>query len=66
MKFNESKINLSVCIITYNHVHYIRECLDSIIPQVVNLNAEIIIGDDFSSDGTREILIDYKAKFLNL
>lgn len=66
MTLNENKTKLSVCIITYNHSFYIKECLDSIIPQVVNLNAEIIIGDDFSSDGTREILIDYKAKFPKL
>lgn len=49
--------------LTYQHRRYIRKALDSILGQEVNFNYEIVIGDDFSTDGTREILIEYKNKY---
>lgn len=51
---------LSVCLITYNHGRYIRKALDSVLSQKVNFNWEIIIADDFSTDDTRNILLEYK------
>jgi len=57
---------LSVCIITYNHVDFIEECIESILPQVAGFESEIIIGDDHSSDGTREILQQYRDKYPRL
>jgi len=54
---------LSVCLITYNHVKYIREAIESVLMQKVNFSWELIIADDFSTDGTREILLDYKDKY---
>ncbi len=54
---------LSVCLITYNHVKYIREAIDSILMQKVNFSLQLIIADDFSTDGTRDILLEYKAKY---
>ncbi len=53
---------LSVCIICYNQVAYIRQAIDSAIEQQVNFPIEIIIADDFSTDGTREIVIKYQQK----
>ena len=53
---------LSVCVMTYNHVNFIEQCLDSILNQKVNFNYEIVLGEDESSDGTREICIDYANK----
>ncbi len=57
---------LSVCVTTYNHVNFIEQCLDSILNQKVNFNYEIVLGEDESSDGTREICIDYAAKHPDL
>ena len=54
---------VSVCIITYNQEQFIRQCLDSILMQKVNFNYEIIVGDDFSKDSTRSILLDYQQKY---
>jgi len=54
---------LSVCLITYNHVKYIREAIESVLMQKVNFAWELIIADDFSTDGTREILLEYKEKY---
>jgi glycosyltransferase involved in cell wall biosynthesis len=54
---------LSVCLITYNHSNYIRQAIDSVLMQHVNFEWELIIADDASTDGTQEILLEYKKKF---
>lgn len=54
---------LSVCLITYNHEKYIKEAIDGVLMQKVNFAWELIIADDFSTDGTREILFEYKKKY---
>lgn len=54
---------LSVCLITYNHVNYIKEAIDGVLMQKVNFYWELIIADDYSTDGTREILLEYKEKY---
>lgn len=59
-------IKLSICIITYNHERFIAQCLDSILPEISNLNAEIIIGDDCSTDATRDIVLSYARKYPSL
>jgi len=53
---------LSVCLITYNHEKFIRQALDGIIMQKVNFSWELIIADDFSTDKTRDIILEYKEK----
>lgn len=58
-------IKLSVIMITYNQEQYIKKAIDSILKQTV-LPYEIIIGDDFSTDGTREILLSYKQRYPDL
>lgn len=52
-------IILSICIVTYNHENYIRECLDSILSQEMDFQFEIIIGNDCSTDNTAMVLRDY-------
>lgn len=63
MKENEEKIKVSVTLIAYKHGAYIRKCLDSIFSQKVNFRYEVIIADDCSNDGTKEILEEYKNKY---
>lgn len=53
---------VSVCVQTYQHASYIRECLDSILMQVTDFPFEILLGEDASTDGTREICIEYAEK----
>jgi glycosyltransferase involved in cell wall biosynthesis len=53
---------VSVCVITYNHARYIDECLNSILEQQAEFPFEICIGEDASSDGTREICQSYADK----
>jgi glycosyltransferase involved in cell wall biosynthesis len=46
---------VSISIITYNQAQWIRACVDSALAQDYP-NLEIVIGDDASTDGTREIV----------
>ncbi len=50
---------VSVCMVTYNHAPFIREALDSVLMQKVDFPFEICIGEDGSTDGTREICAEY-------
>jgi FkbM family methyltransferase len=49
-------IKVSVAVPTYKFSKYIEECINSIQSQIVNFEMEIIVSDDFSEDGTIEIL----------
>lgn len=59
----ESAPLVSVVVITYNHARYIRQALDSVLCQQTLFDIEILIGEDESSDGTREIVTDYMNRF---
>lgn len=50
---------ISVCIATYNGGKYIKEQLESILPQLTNVD-EVIISDDNSTDETIEIIKSIK------
>ncbi|APS39306.1 glycosyltransferase [Salegentibacter sp. T436] len=58
-------IQITVCIITYNHENYIAECIESIINQK-GIDYEILISDDNSTDYTPEICRSYQLKYPNL
>lgn len=53
---------VSVCVQTYNHEAFITECLDGILMQQTTFPFEVILGEDESSDGTREICKAYAEK----
>ena len=53
---------LSVCLVSYNHEKYIKECVDSILNQKVSFDIEILVGNDCSTDKTAEILEKYGDK----
>lgn len=52
----DTQMMLSVIIPTYKFAPYIKECVDSVLSQQVNFDYEVLIGDDFSEDGTVELL----------
>ena len=58
-------IVLSILVITYQHKKYIRKALDSVLMQKTSFKTEIIVSDDCSTDGTREILLEYKKRYGN-
>lgn len=54
---------VSVTVATYQHVNYVRACLDGILMQKTNFLYEIILGEDGSIDGTQDICMEYAAKY---
>lgn len=53
---------VSVSVVTFNQRQLIGRALDSILSQQVNFSYEIVVGDDCSDDGTREVLLDYQQR----
>ncbi|WP_310993585.1 glycosyltransferase family 2 protein [Aequorivita marina] len=56
---------VSVCVQTYQHALYIKDCLDGILMQKTDFTIEILLRDDASNDGTAEICKDYAARHPN-
>lgn len=54
---------VSVFVQTYQQVNYIEQCLNGLLSQKVNFEYEILLGDDYSSDGTREICKEYAQRY---
>jgi len=52
---------ISVVMPVYNHVHFVREAIDSILNQTYK-NFELILVDDGSTDGSSDILKEYVNK----
>lgn len=51
----DDKLKISICVTTYQHEKYIEKCLTSMLEQETDFEYEILIGEDGSTDGTREI-----------
>ena len=54
---------MSVLIVAYNHERYIAQALQGVLLQEVNFPYEIVVGDDCSTDSTRDILISFRDRF---
>lgn len=52
---------VSVCMLSYNHEKFISQALESILMQKVNFKYEIVVGEDCSTDNTRNILLEYSG-----
>jgi glycosyltransferase involved in cell wall biosynthesis len=52
----------SVQMLTYNHAPYIRQALEGVLAQKTDFPFEIVIGEDCSTDGTRELVFDYQRR----
>jgi glycosyltransferase involved in cell wall biosynthesis len=56
---------VSVFVLTYNQKLFVQEAIESILTQQYP-NLEIVIGDDGSTDGAQEILLQYQSKHPSL
>jgi glycosyltransferase involved in cell wall biosynthesis/RimJ/RimL family protein N-acetyltransferase len=50
---------LSVFVMTYNHGKFIHETMQGILNQQCDFDYDVVVGDDFSTDDTRDILLSY-------
>jgi glycosyltransferase involved in cell wall biosynthesis len=57
---------VSVVIITYNQTQYIAAAIESVLKQDAPFQYELVIGEDCSTDGTREIVSTYQKRHPNL
>jgi len=53
---------VSICCNTYNHAKYIKDAIDGFLMQKTFFPYEIIIHDDASTDGTRQIIKEYAER----
>ena len=61
-----SNPEISIVVCAYNRKNYIGQCLDSILAQKRDFPIEIIVGDDGSTDGTRDLLLEYQQKYSDI
>jgi len=54
---------LSVALITYNHEPFIRDALEGIMSQQVDFDWEVVVGEDCSTDRTRDIVREYADRY---
>lgn len=54
-------MKLSIVVVTYNQDKYIRTCLDSILMQEIDVDYEVLVADDCSTDSTPQICDEYGA-----
>lgn len=58
---------LSIIVTVHNEEKFIDTCLCSLLlDKIASLSVEIIVVDDGSTDGSRELLLSYKERFDNL
>lgn len=51
---------VSVRLMTYMHESYIKQAMDGIMMQEIDFKVEVVVGDDFSSDQTLDIIKSYE------
>ena len=54
---------VTVVIVTYNHARFISAAIDGVLSQKTSFQFEILISEDFSTDGTREIVQKYATAY---
>lgn len=60
---SKNEIKVSVCVVTYNQEKYIAECLQSLVDQETDFPFEIIVGEDCSTDNTREVVRYFSERY---
>jgi glycosyltransferase involved in cell wall biosynthesis len=58
-------MSISIVIPTFNRSDYLSETIQSILNQQVT-NLEIVVVDDGSTDGSREVLNDFQSRYQNI
>jgi glycosyltransferase involved in cell wall biosynthesis len=54
---------VTVWMVAYNQIKYFGQAIDSVLMQQTTFDFEIVLGDDDSNDGTRELCIEYANKY---
>lgn len=54
---------ISVFMLAYNHGPYIAQAIQSILDQKTDLDYELVIGEDCSTDNTRAVITSFKERY---
>jgi len=52
----QNDVRLSVSIVTFQQADYVSQAIESVLAQRTDFPVEVVVGDDASTDGTREVL----------
>jgi glycosyltransferase involved in cell wall biosynthesis len=63
MNVTSSPPKVSVLMTTYNHERYVKQAIQSVLMQKTKFEYELVIGEDCSTDRTREIIIDLQRRY---
>jgi glycosyltransferase involved in cell wall biosynthesis len=59
---NTGNAKVSVAMITFNQERFVAQTIESVLRQETDFPVELVIGDDFSQDGTRRIVTEYRDR----
>lgn len=57
---------VSVLMTTYNHAEYLADAIEGVVNQRCPFPFELIIGEDASTDATRQVALDYQKRYPGL
>lgn len=57
------KPKVSIFCMVYNHEPYLKDCLEGFLMQRCNFDFEIVIGEDYSKDSSRVVILEYANKY---
>ncbi len=60
---NERDIKVSALILTYNHEQFIGQAIEGVLMQKTDFPYELVIAEDCSTDGTRDVIRRYCRKY---
>lgn len=61
--YKEENLLVAIWMVTYNHNDFIEEAVENIVRQETNFSFKLFIGDDNSTDGTKEKCINLRNKY---
>jgi len=56
-------IIVSIFMLTYNQEEFIAQAIEGVLAQKTDFKYQLVIGEDCSTDGTREICLNYAEKY---
>jgi glycosyltransferase involved in cell wall biosynthesis len=56
-------VKVSVMMVTYNHRDFIAQAIESVLMQRTTFDFELVIGEDCSTDGTRDIVMNFQSRY---
>lgn len=61
MEYTSEPYMVSIRLMCFKHAAFIRQAMDGIMMQQTNFKVEVVVGDDFSKDGTLDIIKTYRS-----